>query len=133
MTFELWTLLAATLLGLAHLSAASFSFKAQVGNAYTVGARDEGLQPRGVSARLYRANANFLETFPYFAACVLIVHLTQAQGTLSGWGCAIYLAGRIAFLPLYAAGIPWIRTLSWNAATLGLVLVGVEAAWAQLA
>lgn len=133
MTYELWTLLGAVLLGLVHLSAASFTFKAQVGNAYTVGPRDEGLQPKGVSARLYRANANFIETFPYFAACVLVVHLTQANGALSWWGCTLYIAGRVLFLPLYAAGTPWLRTLSWNAATLGLVLVGAEAIWAALA
>jgi uncharacterized MAPEG superfamily protein len=132
MTYELWTLLAAVLLGLVHLSAASFTFKAQVGNSYAVGPRDEGLQPKGVSARLYRANANFLETFPYFAACVLVVHVTQAYGALSGWGSTLYLAGRVLFLPLYAAGTPWLRTFSWNAATLGLVLVGAEAVWAQL-
>lgn len=133
MSYELWTLLCAVLLGLVHLSAASFSFKAQVGNAYTVGPRGEGLQPRGVSARLYRANANFLETFPYFAACVLVVHLTQADGALSWWGCTLYIAGRILFLPLYGAGTPWLRTFSWSIATLGLVLVGAEAIWAQLA
>jgi uncharacterized MAPEG superfamily protein len=126
MTSELYTLLAAVLLGLVHLSAASFSFKAQVGNAYTVGARDEGLQPAGLSARLYRANANFLETFPYFAACVLIVHATAASGGLSHFGCALYLGGRLAYLPLYAFGIRWIRTFSWNIATLGLVLVGTQ-------
>lgn len=126
MTWELYALLAAILLGLVHLSAASFSFKAQVGNRYTVGPRDEGLQPAGVAARLYRAHANFLETFPYFAAGVLIVRLLDASGSLSQLGCALYLAGRVVFLPLYAAGIPWLRTLSWNIATLGLVLVGVQ-------
>ncbi|MDZ4760475.1 MAG: MAPEG family protein [Alphaproteobacteria bacterium] len=126
MTWELYALLAAVLLGLVHLSAASFSFKAQVGNKYTVGARDEGLQPAGVSARLYRANANFLETFPYFAACVLIVRVIDASGYLSLTGCALYLVGRTLFLPLYAMGVPWIRTFSWNIATLGLVLVGVQ-------
>ncbi len=126
MTWELYALLAATVLGLAHVSAASFSFKAQVGNKYTVGARDEGLQPTGISARLYRANANFLETFPYFAACVLTVRLADASGGLSQIGCALYLGGRLAFLPLYAMGIPWIRTFSWNIATLGLVLVGLQ-------
>ncbi|MCA8900769.1 MAG: MAPEG family protein [Hyphomonas sp.] len=129
MTYELWVLLGAVLMGLVHLSAASFSFKAQVGNAYTVGARDEGLQPTGVSGRLYRANANFLETFPYFAVCVLVVHMTGAEGALSFWGCTIYIAGRALFLPLYAIGVPWIRTFSWNAATLGLVLVGVQVFW----
>lgn len=55
MTFELWVLMAAGVLGLVHLSAASFTFKAQVGNAYIVGARDENLQPTGVAGRLARA------------------------------------------------------------------------------
>jgi uncharacterized MAPEG superfamily protein len=127
MTFELYALLAAVLLGLVHLSAASFTFKAQVGNTYTVGARDAGLQPKGVAARLHRANLNFLETFPYFAACILVVRMTDSAGMLSQWGCILYLAGRLAFLPLYAAGVPWLRTFSWNIATLGLVLVGAQA------
>ncbi|MGE0425716.1 MAG: MAPEG family protein [Reyranellaceae bacterium] len=126
MTWELCALLSAILLGLVHLTAASFSFKAQVGNRYTVGPRDENLVPHGVAARLHRANANFLETFPYFAACVLIVRVLDAAGTLSQLGCALYLGGRVVFLPLYAAGIPWLRSLSWNIATLGLVLVGVQ-------
>ena len=126
MTWELYALLAAVLLGLVHLSAASFSFRAQVGNTYAVGPRDEGLQPTGVSARLYRANANFLETFPYFATCVLAVRLLDVSGTLSQVGCMLYLGGRLAFLPLYAMGVPWLRTISWNFATLGLVFVGAQ-------
>ena len=126
MTFELWTLMAAGLLGLVHLSAASFAFKAQVGNAYTVGARDENLQPAGVAARLARAQANFLETFGVFAAFVLVAHATGASGPWSRWGALLYIGGRILFLPLYAAGVPWLRTFSWNLATLGLVLVGVQ-------
>lgn len=114
MDFELYVLMGAVLLGLVHLSAASFAFKAQVGNKYTVGPRDEGRQPTGVSARLYRANANFLETFAYFAASVLVVHVTQSEGGLSQFGSALYLGGRVLFLPLYAAGLPWVRTFSWN-------------------
>ena len=62
MSIELWTLLGAMFLGLVHLSAASFAFKALVGNAYTVGARDADLQPTGIAARLDRAQRNFLET-----------------------------------------------------------------------
>lgn len=127
MTLELYVLLVAVGLGLLHMSAASFSFKAQVGNSYTVGPRDEDLKPTGVSARLYRANANFLETFPYFAACVLVVHLTGASDDISKLGCLLYIGGRLLFLPLYAWGVPWIRTFSWNIATLGLVMVGAQA------
>ncbi len=127
MTFELWILLAAALLGLIHLTAASFTFKAQVGNAYSVGPRDEALQPTGVAGRLHRAQQNFLETFAIFAVCVLIVHMADAAGPLSYWGSILYLSGRVLFLPLYAMGVPWLRTFSWNLATGGLALVGVQA------
>jgi uncharacterized MAPEG superfamily protein len=108
------------------MTAASFTFKAQVGNRYTVGARDENLQPTGVAGRLYRAQQNFLETFAIFAVCVVTVHLSDAYGSLSYWGSILYLAGRLLFLPLYAAGVPWLRTFSWNLATLGLALVGAQ-------
>jgi len=124
MTIELWMLFGAMVLGLVHLTAASFTFKAQVGNAYSVGPRDEDLRPSGVAGRLDRAQRNFLETFAIFAAAVLML---QALGRSGGWlseaGAVVYLAGRCLFLPLYAAGVPWLRTLSWNLATAGLVMV----------
>ncbi|MFZ5931181.1 MAG: MAPEG family protein [Pseudomonadota bacterium] len=126
MTHDLWILFWAGLLGLVHLSVASFAFKAQVGNAYSVGARDENIQPTGIAARLQRAQWNFLETFPVFAALVLIAHVSGEAGYWSLLGGRIYLAGRILFLPLYALGIPWLRTFSWNIATAGLVMVGAE-------
>ncbi|MCE9650283.1 MAG: MAPEG family protein [Parvibaculum sp.] len=123
MSVELWCLFAAMVLCLVHMSAASFAFKAQVGNRYTVGARDQDRRPTGVAGRLDRAQRNFLETFPVFVAAVLMVEHLGKSGDFSVWGALIYMAGRILFLPLYAAGVPWLRTFSWNFATLGLVLV----------
>jgi uncharacterized MAPEG superfamily protein len=123
MPIEMWCLLAAMVLALVHLTAASFSFKAQVGNRYTVGARDEDIRPTGVAGRLHRAQWNFLETFPVFAAAVLMCHLMQKNGDVSALGAQLYIGGRLLFLPLYALGVPWLRTFSWNIATLGLVLV----------
>jgi uncharacterized MAPEG superfamily protein len=126
MTTELWILFAAACLGIVHISAASFAFKAQVGNRYTVGPRDEDLRPSGLAGRLSRAQTNFMETFPVFAVFVVIIVLSDASGPLGLWGSAVYLAGRIVYLPLYAAGIPWLRTFCWNIATLGLVLTGAQ-------
>lgn len=126
MTAELWILFAASMLGIVHLSAASFAFKSQVGNKYSVGPRDKNLPPLGVAGRLHRAQANFLETFAIFAVFVLLVHITNVYGSLSYWGSILYLMGRVLFIPLYAWGVPWLRTFSWNLATLGLVLVGAQ-------
>lgn len=130
MSIESGALLGAMVLGLLHLTAASFAFKAQVGNDYTVGPRDEGLQPAGVAARLARAQSNFLETFAIFAAAVLLLELRNRTG---GWlgeaGSLVYLGGRILFLPLYMAGVRWLRTLAWNAATAGLVMTMAAVVW----
>lgn len=126
MIFELWILLAAVLLGLVHVSLASFFYKAQEGNAYTVGPRDDDRPRHGVAGRLDRALRNYLETFPLFAACALVVHVSGTAGHLSWWGGVLYLGGRVAYLPLYGLGVPWLRTFSWNIATLGLVLVGLQ-------
>jgi len=30
---------------------------------------------------------------------------------------------RVVYLPLYLAGVRWVRTFSWNLATLGLALM----------
>lgn len=130
MSIESWALFGAMVLGILHLTAASFTFKAQVGNAYTVGARDQNLQPIGVAARLDRAQRNFLETFAIFAAAVLMLEvLHRTGGPLSTYGSVIYLGGRVLFLPLYALGVPWLRTFSWNAATAGLVMVMAAIVW----
>lgn len=126
MSTELWSLIGAVVLGLVHVSAASMTFKAEVGNAYTVGARDEERRPSGVAGRLDRALRNFNETFPLFVAVILMVHATGCAGAWSRVGALLYLGGRALYLPAYASGLPWVRTICWNIATLGLVLVLVQ-------
>ena len=127
---EAWALLGAMVLGVVHLAAASFAFKGQVGNAYTVGARDDEVPRQGVAGRLDRAHRNFLETFAIFAAAVLLLMvLGRTGGWLSEVGAAIYLGGRLIYLPLYAAGVPWLRSLSWKAATAGLAMTMLAIVW----
>ena len=127
MSVELWCLFGAMVLAVVHISAQSLVYRAQAGNDYMVGARDEVKPATGVAARLDRASRNFMETFPVFAAAVLLVHVTDGAGVRSYWGALVYLGCRFLFLPLYAAGVPWLRTFSWNAATAGIVAVIVEA------
>ncbi|MBI1328724.1 MAG: hypothetical protein GC166_02335 [Alphaproteobacteria bacterium] len=128
MTFDLWMLAGAILLGLVHAGAQSFTYKAQVGNAYTVGARDEVKPATGVAGRLERALRNFIETFPLFVAAIVLVHLsgTYRAGGIADAGAALYLFGRAVYLPLYAAGIPNIRTVFWQVASVGIVLVTAQ-------
>ncbi len=126
MHFEMIMLVAAAGLGLVHLTLASFAFKLQVGNKYTWGGRDEGLKPQGVAARLRRAQDNFNETFPIFAVLVLVLNAIDGFDGWSLAGVILYMAGRIAFIPLYWRGVCLYRTFAWKVATAGIALLFVS-------
>lgn len=38
-------------------------------------------------------------------------------------GATLYLGGRLLFVPLYVAGIPLVRSMVWNVATMGILLI----------
>ena len=80
----------------------------------------------GMPGRLARALSNFGETFPLFVALVFVVHATGSYGALSRWGALLYLTGRAAYLPLYAVGVYLVRSLAWNVATAGILLLLVS-------
>jgi uncharacterized MAPEG superfamily protein len=128
MTTELLMLTLSVVLGFVHIIAGATSCTAQYGSKWNVGARDAqmpALNP--VAGRLQRALHNFLETFPLFATLVLIADAANRHGTLTVWGSELYFAARVLYLPIYAAGIPVVRSIVWAAASLGIfmVLVGL--------
>lgn len=126
MTIELWMLFLSVGLGVVHIGAQSMVLKQQVGNAWTVGARDTAVQPPApVAGRLDRALRNFTESFPLFLSVVWLAHTLHEFDDFTAVGAVMYFAGRLLYLPAYASGLPWVRTILWQIATLGLVLVGV--------
>ncbi len=123
MTTDLWILACTGILALAQMSLQSFTYKAQVGNAYTVGPRDQPIAPAGLAGRADRAYRNLLEALPVFAIGVVVAHLAGKADAWTALGCWIFLIARIAFVPAYLAGWPWVRTLIWNASAVGIVMV----------
>jgi uncharacterized MAPEG superfamily protein len=92
--------------------------------AWLMGPRDELRPITGVAAgRLGRAFANFLETFPIFAAAVLATLFADKTGTLTYWGSILYVGARALYVPLYAFGVPVLRTVVWTASMIGIVMV----------
>jgi uncharacterized MAPEG superfamily protein len=121
---ELRLLTLSVVLGIVQIIAASHAASLQRGYRWTASPRDEKLEPlRGVAGRLNRALRNFVETFPLFAAVVLAAYVTDTHNALTEWGARLYFWGRVAYVLLYAAGIPLIRSLVWNVATIGIVLI----------
>jgi uncharacterized MAPEG superfamily protein len=124
MTTELLMLALSVLLGFAHIFAAVIAATAQYGSKWNVGPRDAEMPPlESVAGRLKRASGNFQETFPLFAAVVLIADAVNRHGPLAVYGSELYLVGRVIYLPIYAAGIPVLRSCIWTLATLGIFMV----------
>lgn len=124
MTFELHCLAWAIVLGLAHILIAGNARTKELGFKWNMGARDEKTQDLNpLTGRLLRAQSNFFETFPLFASAVLMVAVSHSYSVYSYWGCLIYLTARIIYLPIYALGIPVIRTIIWLFSIIGLLLV----------
>lgn len=124
MTTEL-TLLGWTLvLALVQIMLPAMLRNSETGIAYNASARDESGPPVGVvTGRLRRAQANLFETLPVFAAAVLIAHLGDREGALTLWGAWLYLAARVVYVPLYALGVPYLRSLVWGVSMLGLLMI----------
>ena len=123
MSTELWLLTSAGLLAVAQMALQSFTFKHQVGNAYTVGARDETIEPDGIAGRAARAYRNLLESLPIFAIAVIVLHLAGKSDQWTVLGAGIFVGARVAFVFAYLSGLPWVRTLIWNVSMIGIALL----------
>ena len=133
MSFELAMLVASCALCLAQIVLASHAASLQRGYRWTASARDGEVAPlTGIAGRLERALRNFLETFPVFVAAVVLVRLLDRQSALSAWGAGLYFSARLVYLPLYAFGVPLIRSLVWNVAAGGIVLILFAVVWPDL-
>jgi len=130
MTQELTVLALAVLFGFVHLFAAGNASTRIRGFRWNAGPRDEQKSPLyGIAGRLDRAFKNYLETFAFFAAAVLIAHLANRHNALTVNGAWLYLIARLIYLPVYAAGISFIRSLIWLAATAGIFMILAGLYW----
>ncbi|AKK68241.1 MAPEG family protein [Xanthomonas translucens] len=114
MTIEIRMLAWAILLGIVQLLLAAAFVTAQRGLKWNAGARDAPqAPPAGVAGRLERALRNFLETFPMFAAAALAVVAMGKGSAHTALAAQLYFWARLAYVPLYAAGVPYLRSLVW--------------------
>jgi uncharacterized MAPEG superfamily protein len=124
MPVELFIAALGALLLFIHIFAAVHLRTRQYGTQWNVGARDAALPPLNpLAGRLARAQANFQETFPIAIVALLgvvVAGRTSEWTAIGGW---IWLGARVVYLPLYAAGIPVIRTLVWTVGIIGLAIV----------
>lgn len=124
MTTELTYLAAALVLALVQIFLPAGARTLEFGSKWNAGARDQTPESHNpVVGRLERAQSNLYETLPLFIGAVLIAHVTGAESVLTLWGAALYFWARVAYVPLYAFGVPYIRSLVWLVSLAGLIMI----------
>ena len=124
MAVELKILAWGALLLFVYVFAAIRAKTQQYGRKWNMSARDEELPPPNpLTGRLMRAQANFEETFPIAIVALLgvvVAGRTSQWTAIGGW---LWLGARLVYLPLYALGVPVVRTLAYTVSIIGLAMV----------
>ena len=124
MTTELTYLALTLILALVQVFLPAGARTVEFGSKWNAGSRDETpAAKKPLTGRLERAQANLFETLPLFIGAVLIAHVAGRNGVLTEWGAALYFWARVVYVPLYAFGVPYVRSLVWTVSFAGLVLI----------
>jgi uncharacterized MAPEG superfamily protein len=107
-----------------HIALQGMLATKELGSEWNAGPRDDAREPAGILAgRAARASANFRETYPGFVALALGL---AVAGDPSGWGligAGLWFVARVVYIPLYLAGVPYVRSVVWLAALAGLAIM----------
>jgi uncharacterized MAPEG superfamily protein len=111
MTLAEWMLLAAVLIYLLTLAPFKPLGYREFDNAKP---RDPAFWEKPLRARALGAHQNGIETFPFFAAAVLLAEFRAAPQQLIDMLAVGFVALRLLFVAVYLANFVWIRTVIWN-------------------
>ncbi|MEL6210502.1 MAG: MAPEG family protein [Pseudomonadota bacterium] len=134
MGFELQVLGLAVIWAVVQLMLFAVPANLEIGSKWLAGPRDEAPEQwmsKG-TARLQRAFLNHIEGLVLHTAATVVVVAGGATSPLTAWGAGLYLAARIAYLPCYWMGLPWIRSAVWAVGLMGTLIMlgaGLVGAW----
>jgi uncharacterized MAPEG superfamily protein len=86
-----------------------------------VGYPEDPKPPAPWAARMKAAHYNAVENLVVFATLVLMLNIASVSNETTVFACQIYFWARAVHYVVYAAGIPWVRTLSYAVSWLCIV------------
>jgi len=98
----------------------------QVGLPALAGNREQLPEIAGWAGRAARAHRNMLESLILFAALVLVAVVADRTNAMTLLGAQLFFWARLVYVPVYIAGIPWLRTGVWTVAVIGLALIFLQ-------
>ncbi|MBD3664020.1 MAPEG family protein [Sulfitobacter aestuariivivens] len=82
---------------------------------YLLSSRDEPREVGRMTARMNRALDNSIVALALFAPAILLLVVLERTSATTLMVAQVFLLARIIYLPVYALGVPAIRTLAWLA------------------
>lgn len=123
MTQELTILVYAALLQAFQLSLAIVFGDTQTGIKYGASARDTPRPLTGLAGRIDRALTNHYAALALFSIAVVVLTLGNKSTPLTVNCAWAYLAARIAYVPCYAFGIAYVRSVLWTIGFLATLIM----------
>jgi len=87
-----------------------------------LGNRDELPEATPLGGRAERAAANSIEALLLFVPLALVAHLAGRDEAVL-LGAQVFFWARIAYVPIYLAGIVVVRSLVWGVGVFGLAMM----------
>jgi uncharacterized MAPEG superfamily protein len=85
--------------------------------------RSDVPEPSPLASRAERAARNMLENLVLFVAVVAAAHLAGAPPGDVAPGAHVFFWARLAYFPVYLAGITVLRTALWAAGVAGMAMI----------
>ncbi|GLT08264.1 MAPEG family protein [Sulfitobacter porphyrae] len=99
----------------------------QLSMGYIMSSRDDNRGTRGMVARIERALNNSLVAMTLFAPAVLILEVLNKTNATTLLAAQVFMIARIIYLPVYALGVPAVRTLAWLAGFIATAVLYLQA------
>lgn len=113
MTIAEWCIFGAVMLYLGTIAPAKALGHRDFDNAVP---RDLAFYEHPVRRRALGAHTNGIETFPFFAAAILLAEFKGAEQVWIDVLAVAFLASRVSFIVAYVGDMPTARTVLWNVA-----------------
>lgn len=90
------------------------------GVAIAFGNRDNLPTPSALSGRADRTANNTMENFVLFAAIALALHAAGLDNERVALGAQVFFWARVVYVPVYYAGIVYLRSAVWLVGVIGI-------------
>jgi uncharacterized MAPEG superfamily protein len=88
-----------------------------------MGNRENMPEPSAMAGRAERTARNTLEAFVVFSALALVAHSANKATPLLMQGAETFFWARLLYVPVYVAGVAYLRTGVWTVELVGLAMM----------